>query len=192
MHALRKKLILVICLLMMVTSAASATAALPDLDTKPALTYNVYLKLDGITGDSTVRNYENWIVLSGVQFDVTNSTPNAGASGGGAVGGKAVLNNFTVTKKTDSSSIPLFLATVSGTSIKRGQFVFVPNGESAAPFLTIDLTAVNVTGYDFNNVYETIQLKFDSIKMSYSPTNLNGGKNPPISGSWSFFQNKKL
>jgi type VI protein secretion system component Hcp len=39
----------------------------PSGDGTAALDYDVYLWLDSIKGESTVKNYEDWIVLTGVQ-----------------------------------------------------------------------------------------------------------------------------
>jgi len=40
---------------------------------------------------------------------------------------------------------------MSGTSIKRGQLVFVSPGDSAAQILTIELGSVNIAGYNLDN-----------------------------------------
>jgi type VI protein secretion system component Hcp len=188
---LRTKLLVAIAFLMMVSSAASA-ATVSTSETPLPPSHSVYLKLDGIAGESTVRNYERWIVLSGVQFGVSNNSTNAPMTGGGAVSaGKASLDQFTVTKALDASSVPLLQAALTGTHIKNGQLVFLVGGEKALPVLTIDLGSIMVAAYEFNNEQETIQLNFESIKLNYFPTNPNGSKTPSISGGWSFKQNAK-
>ncbi|MFC5469255.1 Hcp family type VI secretion system effector [Cohnella suwonensis] len=188
---MRKKLAIALVLLLLLTGAASAaadTAAAPG--SHPALAYKAYLKLDGITGESNASGYENWIVLTGLQFDIANSL--ASSQGGGSGGGKSTLSQFAVTKKTDAASVPIVLASLSGTSVKTGRIVLVPQGEGALPHLTIDLGSVQIAGYSFDNAVETIMLKFDTIKLSYFPTNPNGSKETPVTGGWSVSQNRKL
>jgi type VI protein secretion system component Hcp len=177
---------------MLVFASGSAYASAPvttNIDEIP-LTYDVYLKLNGINGDSNVIGYEKWIVLSGVRFSVSNTSGGAAGSGGGA--GKSVLNEFTMTKPFDSSSIALFQTALSGSMIKSGQLAFVPRGsDRLAPILTIDLADIEIVAYEFNNLYETATLKFASIVMKYSSTNEKGGQNPPIIGGWDFSKGSK-
>jgi type VI protein secretion system component Hcp len=165
------------------------TAMTTDVQTN--LDYDVYLKLDGISGDTKAKNYENWIMLSSVQFEVANSGLGNSAGGGGGAG-KADLKNFVVKKSFDSASVPLFMTAISGAHIKNGQIVFVKHSSSASfPFLTIDLRDLILSDYYFNNINETINIKFSSIYMSYSTTDSKGAKTPPISGGWNFIQNQK-
>jgi type VI protein secretion system component Hcp len=99
---------------------------------------DVYLKLDGISGESITRGYENWIGLSNVEFDVSNQGAVSSGSCGGA--GKAMLNQFKINKVIDSSSTSLFQNTMSGTHIPKGQIAFVKPGKEPIIILTIDLT----------------------------------------------------
>ncbi|QJD86458.1 Hcp family type VI secretion system effector [Cohnella herbarum] len=190
MRKLRTKLLVVIGILMMVSGAASA-ASVSTAETPLPPTHSVYLKLDGIVGESTARNYERWIELTDVQFGVSNGSANSAAAGGGGSAGKAVLDHFTLAKSVDSSSIPLFQAALAGTYIKNGQLVIVTRGDSPAPLLSIDLSSIILADYEFDNERETIQLKFDAIKLSYFPTRPDGSKSPPTTGGWNFKQNVK-
>ncbi|RKP50001.1 type VI secretion system tube protein Hcp [Cohnella endophytica] len=191
MRRFRKQFAIAVILLLLMSGAASAaTDSKTSPDSHPPLGYKAYLKLDGISGESTARGYENWILLSGVQFDVTNAITVANGAGSGS--GKANLNQFVVTKKSDASSVPIFLASLSGTAIKRGQIALVPLGDGATPIMTIDLDSILIAGFSFDNAYETLLFKFDSLKFTYFPTDSKGGKGTPVSGGWSFSQNKKL
>jgi type VI secretion system secreted protein Hcp len=165
--------------------AASITEMLP------ASKYDIYLKLDGIDGDSVAKSYEKWIQLSGVQFNAANVT-SGGSGGGGGVAGKAALNNFIITKQVDSSSIPLFVDVVSGKHIKNGKLVFQTRTKPPILFLSIDLDNILVSDYKFNNANETYSFKFNSIRMSYYPIDFAGRKLPPISGGWDFNNNVGL
>ncbi|QMV42738.1 Hcp family type VI secretion system effector [Cohnella cholangitidis] len=180
MRKLRIKLIVIIGLFMMISGVASA--AVSSSDAPPPLSHDAYLRLDGIAGDSKARHYENWIVLSGVQFEVSNNAK--AANGGGSGSGRAAVDSFTVTKNLDAASTPLLQAALSGTNIKSGQFVLTTRGEAPSTVLTIDLNAVNVTGYEFNNEQETIRLTFNAMKFSYSPSDPKGNKSSPVSASW--------
>ncbi|MCR8630873.1 Hcp family type VI secretion system effector [Paenibacillus radicis (ex Xue et al. 2023)] len=167
-----------------VIPAAAATTGKTEVD----LNYDVYMKLEGIEGEATVEKFEKWIVLSDIHFEVSNTSSNS--SGGGGASGKPTVKEFMVIKQFDSSSVPLFLNTLTGKHMKNGKIVFVSRGDSPTPLLTIELSDVVVSNYDFNNTNETISLEFNKIQLSYSTTDEKGNKTPLINGGFDFKQNK--
>ncbi|MEW9702777.1 Hcp family type VI secretion system effector [Paenibacillus sp. SI8] len=191
MVRLKKQLLAVIaaCLLALLFSVVP-TAAETTAKENPVLNYDVYLKLDGITGDVAAKGYEKWIQLAGVEFDVANSISSA-SSGSGSGSGKTSLKEFVITKQVDSASVPIFLDAATGKAIKTGQLVFVTRGDHAAPLLTIDLSTVHIADYSFNNALETITINVNSLELKYVSQSKTGSKNPPITGSWNFSENKK-
>lgn len=186
MRKWKNKLILAIgFLLLLGGTTASAVSSAPE---RPPLTDVVYLLLDGVPGESTARGYEKWIVLTGVEFGVSNVS-SASPGGSGAVPGRASADSFSVSKRLDSASPLLLQAALTGRSAKTGRLVFLPPGESQAPRLTIDLGSVTVTDYAFDNEHETVHFKFDAIQFSYFPTLPNGSKASPVTAHWNFKMN---
>jgi type VI protein secretion system component Hcp len=129
------------------------------------LNYDVYMKLGAIKGDSTVEPYENWIELTGVEFDASHVI--SGGVGGGVGSGRTSLNEFVVTKSYDSSSNPIFYGMLNGKFIDECQIVFVSRGESPTPILTLKLREVHISNYNFDNAHETIGLNFSKIESIY-------------------------
>ena len=156
--------------------------SVPSGDGTAALDYDVYLWLDSIKGESTVKNYEDWIVLTGVQFDASVLLQSTGGGGSGA--GKPEFNEFVVKKSYDASSIPIFQDMLKGIPVKGAKIVFVSRGTSPAPILTIKLGDVYFTNYNFNNSFEKVQLNFAKIESTYT------GVTPPINGIFDFKSNK--
>jgi type VI secretion system secreted protein Hcp len=189
MRRLKTQLAAIIAACLLAVLMAVPAEAVTTAEVQSTLKYDVYLNLDGIPGDSTVRNYAKWIILSSVQFDVANTSSSANGGGGE---GKAILNNFVITKRFDASSIPLFLAVSSGTHIKKGQLVFVISAKSPLPVMTFDLGSVTLSDYSFNDSYETISLKCSSILMSYAQQKQDGSLGTPTTGGWDFIKNSKL
>lgn len=143
--------------------------SLPDGEGSSVLNYDVYMKLDNIKGESAVESYVDWILLTGVEFDASQvlSTGGGGGIGGGA--GKASLNEFVVKKRYDSSSIPIFHdLLLRGKHISDCKIVFVSRGDSPRPILTIELSDVLISNYNFDNTFETIGLNFSKIESTYS------------------------
>lgn len=182
MSKIRRLLLSALIASLMLALSVIPAAADTTAETQSELHYDVFMQLDGIEGESTVEHYENWIVLSGVRFEVTNTSSNSSGSGGGS--GKAAVKKFVVTKMFDSSSISLFQNALNGKHMRNGKIVFVSRGESATPLLTIELNDVNVSSYDFNNANEAISLEFGKIQLSYSATDAKGNKLPPLNGGF--------
>lgn len=184
--------VVTVCLLSISSGALSAAA--PEPDNPPASSrYNIYLKLDGICGESTSDKYANWIELAGVEFGVSNAAAAAApVKGSGAGAGKPSLDSFEVAKQVDCSSVPLLEYSLSGKHVKNGQIAFVPKtGEGADPILTINLKDVVVAGYRFDDLNETIKLSFAAVEFSYVGQDAAGAKKPPVKGGWNFAKNAK-
>jgi type VI secretion system secreted protein Hcp len=150
----------------------------PAGDGSPILNYDVYMRLGSIKGESTAVHYEDWIELTGIQFDASNLISTH--VGGGMGSGKAVLNEFEIKKSLDSSSIHIFQEMLRGELFNDGRIVFVSRGESPTPILTIELKDILLTDYNFNNTYESIKLNFAEIHSNYS------GVTPSVIGSFNF------
>lgn len=156
--------------------------SVPAGDGSPILNYDVYMKLGSIKGESTAENYEDWILLTGIQFDA--SILISSHAGGGMGAGKAELNEFEIKKGLDSSSVSIFQEMLKGKHFSDSRIVFVSRGTSPSPILTIELKEVLITDYNFNNTYESIKLNFAEIKSTYS------GVTPPVIGSFDFATGK--
>jgi type VI secretion system secreted protein Hcp len=146
--------------------------------------YDVFMRLDNIKGESTAETYVDWIVLTEVQFDASQEQSTGGGGGSGA--GNAEINEFVVKKKFDSSSIRIFQGMLTGNHLSNCKIVFVSRGTSPTPILTIELSDVLITNYNFNNTFESIRLNFTKIKSTYS------GVTPPINGGFDFRANKEF
>ncbi|CAM3514836.1 type VI secretion system tube protein Hcp [Paenibacillus lupini] len=152
--------------------------------------YDVYLKLEGFSGDSVTKGYEKWIALNdNVKFGVENTSVVAGSGTGIAIS-KPTFNGIQFTKPTDSASIQLMQAAAMSTVIKSASIVFVKAGATGTkPFLTVDLTDVVLNSYSFDGGVETIKVGYSSINMSYTALKADGTAGATIKGG---FDLKKL
>lgn len=73
---------------------------------------DAYLKIDGIPGEAKQKGYENWIMLDGWNW----GSASAGSSdrGGGLVGGKVQMQDFSFQKLTDKATPKLFESCCKG------------------------------------------------------------------------------
>ncbi len=132
-----------------------------------ATTTPIFLKLDGVAGESTNPQHPGEIDVQGFDFAVSNTTD---AAGGGAGTGKAVFAPIKFTKTVDKSSPLLMLRTATGQHMATATFSFKRPG--ADGFLTYKLTDVTVTSYEQGGdspLTEHVELTYSKIVVSYLP-----------------------
>ncbi|MVQ40256.1 hypothetical protein GON05_37320 [Paenibacillus sp. MAH-34] len=172
----------ILSVLVLAFSVVPAAAASDD--------YDIFLKLDGINGDSITRGYEKWIQLNDFSFEVTNKA--TVAVGSGSAAGKATAQPISINKNFDSASIPLFLNTTTGKAIEKGQIVFVKNtGNERQVSLVIDLEKVLVSNFSLYDTHESIELTYGAITFKYNVVGPDGKTTSTVTGGWDFTKNQK-
>ncbi|MFC5649433.1 Hcp family type VI secretion system effector [Paenibacillus solisilvae] len=169
------------CLLVLTFSVVPAAAADGN--------NHVYLKLEGISGDSVDKRYEKWIDLSSVSYQISGKLTAFDPS---HADGKISFNSFIFKKNFDSSSIPLMLNEFKGTHISKGKIAFTRQAGKGqeVEFLTFEFENIVVSSYSFDDLTESIAIKFGKIKWTYWPIDSKG--NPaktPIQGGWDLEKN---
>ena len=76
---------------------------------------DMFLKLDGIDGESTDAQHQDWIEVSSFSWGVSNSIAGSGTGGGGA--GKASFQDLHFEQLFDKSSPQVALYCVTGKHI---------------------------------------------------------------------------
>ncbi|WP_171690434.1 Hcp family type VI secretion system effector [Paenibacillus germinis] len=173
------------CLFVLAFGVVPAAAESSDFD--------VYLKLDGISGESVTKGYEKWIQLQDISFEFENSSTLNSSSTTGSGAGKAVRKPMTFSKSFDLSSVPLFMDMVMGKTIEKGQLVFVRTGEQRIPIVTIDLERISVSKYNLYNLDENIELNYGAINFKYTAVGPDGKttNTNTNTGGWDFIKNVK-
>src|SRR5215471_17642832 len=104
---------------------------------------NIYLKLDGIDGESTAKNHKKEIDVFSYEQGIDQSVFHSGSGGASAVG-KAKFAPVRFRKNVDLASIPMLLACAQGKSIKDAVFTFT-RGASGFEFYKVTLNHVLIT-----------------------------------------------
>jgi len=129
----------------------------------------MFLKLDGVQGESSDGKQGGVIEISSFSFGAGNGGAQAGGSGGGA--GRTSLSSFTITKTLDKSSSLLQKAAVDGQHYKEADVFFTRKaGGTQQNYLELKLDNVMISSYQAGGSFffgdraptETIQL--DGIK----------------------------
>jgi type VI secretion system secreted protein Hcp len=116
---------------------------------------DVFLKLDGIPGESQDKQHKGEIEIKYFHFGGLQN--GSSAHGGGAGAGKVHLKDFFFTMTTNKASPKLFLALTTGEHIPRGVLTVRKAGKHQQEFLKWTFTGVMVTSFHHSNVLEPVQ-----------------------------------
>jgi|RhiMethySRZTD1v2_1073278.scaffolds.fasta_scaffold86710_2 type VI secretion system secreted protein Hcp len=165
-----------VALILVVPSAAPAAESL-------------FLKLDGIQGESTDPTHQGEIVL----LSYSQSFTNAGGRGPVPTNCGAV----TVTKSVDRSSPALIGAVLRGTQIPSGVITFRTEGTSRFEFYTVVLTDVLINAIsqtdaspaDPTTILEQISINAREIRFEYRPQLPTGAPGATVAFGWNCVTN---
>jgi type VI secretion system secreted protein Hcp len=139
---------------------------------------DMFLKLDGIEGESQDDKHKGEIQINGYNLGAANAG-SAGANLGSGVG-KARIQDISFLKYVDKSSPNLFINCCSGKPISTAVFTVRKAGEKPQEYMTITLTEVFISsfshiGSDNGGLpSESVSLNFSKIKFEYK-TQLGDG-----------------
>jgi type VI secretion system secreted protein Hcp len=177
----------------------------------PIAPFEIFLKLDGIEGESTVKGHEKETVV--LSYDQSIHNPGGGGPGGGSgAAGKSTFSPVRFRKPIDRGSIPLLLACAAGTHIKDAQFTFRLVA-SAFEFYKVKLVDVVVAsigqvagtgeqypltfgalaaGADNHGFLDEVTLDYAKIQWEYRTVGPSGKTAGPVTGGWDLTVNKKV
>lgn len=173
---------------------------------------DIFLKLEGIEGESTDAKHKGEIVV--LSYEQSVAQPPAGPSGsGGAAIGRARFSGVRFRKPVDKSSVPMLLACSSGRHIPRGVFTFRRGGATTVEFYTVRLTDVLVTevvqvagagqqyplsfdalnaGSDSSGFLDEVTLAYGKIEWTYQEVLPDGTAGGSITGGWDLTANREV
>jgi len=153
---------------------------------------NIYLNIDGITGESTASRFAGQIECQSVAFE--DSVSIITSAGLGSSAGKVTFGPIVFTKSVDTTSPQILVALASGKHFPTATFSFVKAGEKAVTFASIVLKQVFFTVQDVNIAngltLETVKMNFAGVQLNVSSQKPDGSLNPPVQGGWDLLQNK--
>jgi len=165
---------------------------------------DMFLKLDGIAGDSTDDKHKGEIDVTSFGFSLGRGRDGTGSGGrtptgvsASARGTKSGLQTLRIDKVYDSSSPKLFRAAATGQHIKSAVLSFRRSNDSGdLEFLTYTLSDVQVTSYDqggkdgdardLGSLEEEVGLTAAKIHVTErAPSSDNSDQpGPPVSADW--------
>jgi len=159
------------------------------------MTPDIFLKLDGIKGESKDKTHKGEIDIESFSWGLTNGGTMSYGGGGGA--GKVSFQDISVHKLADSSSPSLMQSCAGGNHIKSGVLTVRKAGGKQEEFYKISLTNILVssisnTGANGGVPTEMVSLNFEEIKFDYKEQGSDGSLGGVVKFGWNVKQNAKV
>jgi type VI secretion system secreted protein Hcp len=156
-----------------------------------------FLKLDGIDGEAQDDKHKNEIEITSFSWGAANA--GSGNVGTGSGTGKVLVQDLSITKFMDKSSVPLFVACCTGKHIPTLTLTARrAGGEKQVEYCIIKGTEVYVSGFSNSGddpatlASETVSFNFAKIELKYTPQKADGSAAAAINGGWDIKENKKV
>jgi len=163
---------------------------------------NMYLKLDGIDGESASKQGDKQIEVLSFSHNVTMPVSAGHASGPSVKHGRCDHSDLTITKYIDKTTPKLNQFCSGGTNIKTAELtMFRADKDDGEPtkFYTISLedvivTSIAIGGSGHDSPTETITLHYNKIKWTYIPQKRDapGGAEGNVASGWDLEKNTKV
>ena len=158
---------------------------------------DMFLKIDGIPGESTDAKFQKELVLESFSWGETNTAAHSAAGGGSA--GRVSMQDFHFTAKVSIASPKLMLACATGQHLKEALLVCRKAGGDQQEYLKIKLndcliSSYQVGGHGGDNLIPTDQfsINFAKINIEYMPQDAQGKVGNAVRAGWDLKANAKI
>jgi type VI secretion system secreted protein Hcp len=177
------------------SSGGTDTGSVPSTAGGPSA--DIFLKLDGIAGESTDDKHKGEIDIEAFTFNVKQA---GAASGSGAGSGKVKFAPLRFVKVYDASSPKLLQAAASGHHIKSAVLTFRRSGDAGnLEFLTYKLSDIVVSSYQqggadsdqraLGSLEDEVGLSPAKVQVTEKTTTASGQAGPVVTASWDLKHN---
>lgn len=156
------------------------------------LTPDMFLKLEGIQGESTDSAHKNEIDV--ISFKWVTTQGGSAQLGSGTGAGKAQMNDLVITKHVDRASPVLMAKHLSGATIATAVLTLRKAGGTPLDYamLTMSNCVVTQISHGAGNAGHTedVSLQFSAIQYDYKMQQADGTGGPTISAGYNASTNK--
>jgi type VI secretion system secreted protein Hcp len=157
---------------------------------------DIFLKIDGIDGESKDSKHTNEIELLAWSWAETQT--GSAASGGGMGTGKVQMHDISFTKSIDKATPKLISKCAKGDHIPKAAMAMRKAGGEQKEYLKIDLEDVMISSYSTGGSgggelpTENISLSFGKITVEYFEQNNQGTMTSVGKAGWDVKANKAV
>ena len=159
------------------------------------MTFDAFLKIDGVSGESTDDKHKDWIEITSYSQAIHQPASATASSVGGASAERVNIGEFTIAKQADKATPKLFEACCTGKHIKEIIVEVCRAGGDKQKYLEIRMEQVIVSSFvqngggDFPS--ETVAFSAGKTKITYSQQKRDSGSLAGnVSAGWDATQNK--
>ena len=157
----------------------------------------MFLKLDGIDGESRDAKHKGEIEIESFSWGASHAGASSGAGGGGGAG-KVSMHDFSFTTPVSKASPKLFLACASGQHIKTALLTVRRSGEAQRDFLKVTMSDVRVSSWRQEGgaapeaPQDQVALNFSKVQIAYTGQSPTGGPGDAVVAGWDVKANTKI
>jgi len=166
------------------------------------MSYDMFLKIDGINGDSADDAHKQWIEIVSYSHRISQAVGGALSAQGVHTGGRADHADFAMVKRLDSASPNLALYCCTGKHIPNIVFELCRAMGDKTVFMKYtfkDSIVASVAPSGSGNTedplpMEEISFRYGQLNWEYTPTDITGGgkKGAAVQAGWSTLMNKPM
>jgi len=157
---------------------------------------DMFIKIEGIEGESEDDAHKGEIDLITWSWEVTQAT--SVHSGGGGGTGKATVHDLEFVHSVDKATPNLLKYCLTGKHIGEAVLAVRKAGGTPLEYLKITMNDVVVTSVrpagasrDDSRINETVKLAFSKVKQEYIVQNAQGGSSGAVTASFDIKANKE-
>jgi type VI secretion system secreted protein Hcp len=157
---------------------------------------DMFLKIDGIPGESTDARHSDEIDLLSYNWG-ESQPPTASSASGSSAAGRVTMRDFHFAMHVNKASPKLFLACASGAHIRNAILTVRRTGANPVEFLKWTLSDVTVASYQTARdmpaaepPLDQTSLRFTKIEVEYSAVKPDGSLDAPIKAGWDLQANR--
>ena len=159
---------------------------------------DLFLKIDGIAGESLDKAHKGEIELESFSWGETNEGPGRiGAGGGGA--GKVQVQDLHVVAHVNKASPTLMLACATGKHLKVAVLTARKAGKGQQEFLVFKFSDLLVSSYQIGGSAhgdelptDQVAFNFGKIEMEYRPQKPDGTLDQAVKAGWDLKTNQPV
>lgn len=157
---------------------------------------DLFLKIDGITGESQDSNHKGWIAIE--SFTWGASQPGNMSVGGGGGAGKVQYRDLSVQALMDKATPAIMRYVSNGKHINKVELSVCKAGGSQIEYCRITLEDVLITHLIFNGTTQrdligvSYQFQASKVQTQYWEQSASGGKGAETQSGWNIKANREL
>jgi|SRR6478735_11538610 type VI secretion system secreted protein Hcp len=156
---------------------------------------NMFLKLDGVAGESTHKGHKDEIEVLSFSWGVAHPVPVTRGNERRRAG-RAQASDITFMMAVGKASPTLMLACATGRHLKEGLFVIEKAGETPFAFYKLTVTDILVSSYQTSGASElpmdSFSLNFRTVRLRETVQDAKGAPGEFVETAFDFGRNRQI